>query len=389
MWQNLHDMNIGFDAKRAFHNDTGLGNYSRTLIDSLSISYPQHQYFLFNPKATSKYSFLQSNTHEVLPTLKSHQFFSSIWRRKWIMRDIKKNKIDLYHGLSHELPLGIQQSGIKSIVTIHDLIYLRYPNQFNPIDVITYDRKFRSACHASDHIIAISEQTKKDIVSFFGIEDKKITVCYQSCDAKYRVKISEQEKKEVREMLQLPESFFLYVGSIIERKNLKAICEAMVLLKSTLPIPLVVIGNGKKYKQAVKQYIKEQGIESSIIFLSDAAHAQAIPTFVNGDIFPAIYQMAKGLIYPSYFEGFGIPILEALCSDCPVITSSVSCLPEAAGEGAIYVDPASASEIANAMNQLYFDEDVVKMLKQKGALHAQQFTQAACAKKVMEVYQSI
>jgi glycosyltransferase involved in cell wall biosynthesis len=382
-------MNIGFDAKRAFHNNTGLGNYSRTLIDSLRISYPEHQYFLFNPKATSKYKFPYSNTHEILPSKKTHQFFSSIWRRKWMLNDIKKNKIDLYHGLSHELPIGIEQSGIQSIVTIHDLIYLRYPNQFNPIDVRTYDRKFRSACKASNHIIAISEQTKKDIVSFFGVDENKITVCYQSCDAKYNTVISEEEKAEVRKTLQLPENYFLYVGSIIERKNLKKICEAMVMLKGTLSIPLVVIGNGKRYKQEVQQYIKEKGIESSVIFLSDQAYAQAIPSFRNGDLFPAIYQMAAGLIYPSYFEGFGIPILEALFSGCPVITSSVSCLPEAGGEGAIYVNPDNADEIANGMKKLYFDEDCVSLLKKKGAIQAQKFTQAHCAKKVMEVYQSI
>src|SRR5450759_2900584 len=121
-------MNIGFDAKRAYHNGTGLGHYSRTLINSLAKYFPEHEYYLFNPKPSSKFNFYQTNNiHEVLPNELLSKLFSSAWRSSWVKKDLKKYKIDLYHGLSHEIPLGIQQTNTRSVVTIHDLIHERYP----------------------------------------------------------------------------------------------------------------------------------------------------------------------------------------------------------------------------------------------------------------------
>ena len=134
-------MNIGFDAKRAYHNGTGLGNYSRTLVSDLSILYPQHQYFLFNPKPSKRYSLQGDNIHEVLPQKKLHQIFNFIWRSLWIKSDIINHNIDLFHGLSHEIPTGLKKAGIKTVVTIHDLIFLRYPEQYNPIDIKIYTAK--------------------------------------------------------------------------------------------------------------------------------------------------------------------------------------------------------------------------------------------------------
>src|SRR6516164_6397006 len=116
-------MNICFDAKRAYHNHTGLGHYSRTLIHSLAEYYPQHQYYLFNPRASSLFRFDESNVHEVLPHRFPATLFRSAWRRSWVKTDVRKLNIDLYHGLSHEIPIGIRNTKIKSVVTIHDLIH--------------------------------------------------------------------------------------------------------------------------------------------------------------------------------------------------------------------------------------------------------------------------
>jgi hypothetical protein len=136
-------MNIGFDAKRNFHNTTGLGNYSRTLIKGLAEYYPEHQYYLFNPKPSDKFSKPRfDNVHEVLPQGFLAKKFSSAWRSKWVAKDLQKFGIQLYHGLSHEIPIGIELTSIPSVVTIHDLIFERYPEQFNKIDVQIYRKKF-------------------------------------------------------------------------------------------------------------------------------------------------------------------------------------------------------------------------------------------------------
>ena len=382
-------MNIGFDAKRAFHNGTGLGHYSRTLIRLLADQYPEHEYFLFNPKRSSAFELKGANLHEILPNNFFHSLFSSAWRSSWVKTDLKKNKINLYHGLSHEIPVGIANTGIKSVVTIHDLIHERFPEQYNPIDVKIYTKKFRYACEHADKVIAISEQTKKDIIELYKTPEEKIVVCYQSCNPSFAVQVSAEEKKRIAQKYSLPPQFFLYVGSIIERKNLMNICKAVFLLRNELDIPLVVIGDGGKYKQQVKDYIKQNGLESRVIFLSDNAAAKSSASFQSAADFPAIYQLAIAMIYPSFFEGFGLPVLEALWSKVPVITSNVSCLPEAGGDGAYYVNPSQAEEIADGMRKIYQDKEVANSMIEKGWQHALRFSPDKYATNMMNIYKSV
>jgi glycosyltransferase involved in cell wall biosynthesis len=382
-------MNIGFDAKRAYHNGTGLGHYSRNLLHSLSEYYPEHQYYLFNPKPSGSFSVAGNNIHEVLPIGFLNKTFSSAWRSSWVKKDLQEIKIDLYHGLSHEIPVGIRKTGIKSVVTIHDLIYERYPEQYNAIDVKIYRKKFRYACEHADKVIAISEQTKRDIIEFYKIPESKIAVCYQSCNPAFGKTATEDDKNKVKQKYGLPEQFFLSVGSIIERKNLLNICKAMFLLRNELDIPLVVIGEGKKYMQQVKDYIIQNRLEKSIIFLSENQSAKSSKFFKSAIDFPSIYQSAIAMIYPSFFEGFGIPVLEALWSRVPVITSDASCLPEAGGDGAYYVSPASAQEIAAGMKKIYSDKEFAATMIEKGWQHAQNFTPQKCAVSVMDVYKTL
>ena len=378
-------MNIGFDAKRAFHNTTGLGNYSRTLITGLAQFYPQHQYFLFNPKPSKKFPKPPfENVHEVLPASFLSKTFSSLWRSKWVIKDLQESGIQLYHGLSHEIPVGIDKTSIPSVVTIHDLIFERYPEQFSKIDVQIYRKKFRYACQHANRIIAISRQTRQDIVEMYGIDEDKIDICYQSCDPAFAQQMDEKEKELIRERFGLPSSFFLYVGSIIERKNLLTICKALQLMPESVTIPLVVIGDGKAYKNEVKTYIAKHNLSHRVIFLSET-HAVG----KDASTLAAIYQMSLALIYPSFFEGFGIPVLEALWSRVPVITSATSCLPETGGDAALYVDPSSAEQIARAMQRAYEDKGLREEMIAKGLQHAQNFTLENCTKQVMDVYKKL
>jgi len=382
-------MNIGFDAKRAYHNGTGLGHYSRTLIRSLAEYFPQNEYFLFNPKPSELFKLNGKNVHEVLPSGLLHKTLSSVWRSTWIKNDLEKLDIDIYHGLSNEIPLDIHMTDTRSVVTIHDVIFERFPQQYSKIDVEIYKRKFKYACDHADKVIAISEQTKKDIMEFYKTPGEKISVCYQSCNPAFAETVSERTKQQIKEKYSLPDQYFLYVGSIIERKNLMGICKAIYLLRNELKIPLVVIGDGTKYKQQVKDFIKQIGLEKQIIFLSENPLAKVASSFLKAEDFPAIYQSAIAMIYPSFFEGFGIPVLEALWSRLPVITSNVSCLPEAGGDGAYYVDPNSSEEIAEGMKTIFADGSFTEALKEKGWQHAQNFTQQKCAADVMRVYEEL
>jgi glycosyltransferase involved in cell wall biosynthesis len=379
-------MNIGFDAKRIYQNNTGLGHYSRTLVSSLAKYYPLNEYFLFAPKKTGLFSSEGfNNIHTIVPGNFLSKKFKSLWRSSWVIKDLLENKIDLYHGLSHEIPTGISSTGIKSIVTIHDLIFEIYPHQYKAIDRFIYRKKFQYACRHADHIIAISNQTKKDIVKYYGIDENKITVCYQSCDARYANILDEGQKASVRKKYSLPEKYFLFVGSIIERKNLLTICKALKLMESN-NIPMVVIGDGGAYKQKVKTYLQENNLTHLVIFLSESAAAQQNILFKTSEDFPAIYQDAVAFIYPSIYEGFGIPILEALWSGTPVITTSLSCMPETGGDAALYVPAYDAEALSAAMLNIATDANLANEMKEKGWKHAQNFSQQKTAEAVMNVY---
>lgn len=382
-------MRIAFDAKRAFHNGTGLGHYSRTLINSLALHFPSHEYYLLNPKSSSPFSITGPNLHELRPPTQLTSIFSGLWRTKTCVSQLATQGVQLYHGLSHEIPIGLSKKNIASVVTMHDLIFERYPNQYRWADRKIYRAKFKHALQYADRVIAISEQTKSDLIEFYNADPAKIRVCYQSCNPSFSALINKEEKERIRIKYQLPEQFFLSVGSIIERKNLLAVCQALTLLKKEDRLPLVIIGDGGAYKKKVKTFILEKGLEQDVIFLSDQPQFKEDPCFKTAIDFPAIYQNATALLYPSTFEGFGIPVLEGLCSRIPVLTSSVSCLPEAGGPGAFYANPYQPLEIAEQLFSIIHDKERVENNINQGWQHAQKFTPMQTAKTVMQVYQEL
>lgn len=383
-------MNIGFDAKRAYNNGTGLGHYSRTLISSLANGFPDNDYFLFTPKITGRFNANAfENVYAVTPAIFPSTLIKSAWRSKWMVKDLVKHNINLYHGLSHEIPAGIASTKIKTVVTMHDLIFERYPKQYNPIDIFTYRRKFKYACKHADKIIAISHQTKNDLIEFCKANADKIEVCYQSCNSSFYKKNTDEELSAVRKRYNLPKDYYLYVGSVIERKNLLNLVKAIHLIKDKITIPLMVIGGGTTYKKKVIDYVAQNGLNKHVIFLSDSHEAKSSLQFQSAQDFPAIYNMAKCMVYPSIFEGFGIPVLEALAAGTPVITSNVSCLPEAGGDAAYYIDPFNIESVAAGLLKVLNDNELQKSMIIKGFSHAANFTNEVCARKVMEVYNSI
>lgn len=383
-------MRIAFDAKRAFCNPTGLGQYSRTLINSLIEHYPDHNYFLCTPKNKGYYQPADTEKIKTLLPTGIYKNFTSFWRSVGVKKVLKEHNVDLYHGLSHEIPIGINDTGIKTVVTMHDLIFERYPSQYKKADVAIYRKKFRYASQHSDKIIAISKQTKNDLVEIYNIYENKIEVCYQSCQPIFQQELSNEQLSSVRKKYNLPEEYLLYVGSVIERKNLLNICKALsILLNEGYTIPLVVIGSGKEYMHKVKQYLAENGLTKQVIFLSEQQNGIDSPGVRAPIDMPAIYQNATAFLYPSVFEGFGIPVLEALWSKTPTITSNLSCMPETGGDAAYYVDPYSEQEIADAIKQVVTNSSLRNNMITKGIEHAYKFTPESCANSVMDVYTSV
>ncbi|GAB3006002.1 glycosyltransferase family 1 protein [Niabella terrae] len=382
-------MKIGLDAKRAFHNGTGLGVFNRVLVDLLATHYPQHQYYLFNPKPGNRYQPRFPQVQEIRPAKKLHKLLSSAWRSKWVVADLQQQQIDLYHGTSHEIPVGLPASGIPSVVTIHDLFAELHPEDFKALDVRIYRTKTRYACRNANRIMAISETTKADIIDLYGIQPEKIAVAYQSCDPRFQLPASEASRQAIRTRYGLPEQFFLYVGSIIERKNLLNLCKALGELGSALPLPLVVIGKGRSYKEKIQQYLKSRGLDQQVIFLADALKTAGKKPFIQAADLPVIYQLSEALVYPSFYEGFGIPIVEAMSSGVPVITSNCSCMPEIGGNAAVYIDPADPTSIATGLHRVFNDRNFRQDLIDKGLENARRFAPETYVQSVMNIYQSL
>ncbi len=374
-------MKIGFDAKRAFTNFTGLGNYSRTTVKILADDFPEHSYFLYNPRVPdeNQIAFLNlpkhADVHIRIPKSFFYELFPSLWRRMGITKDIVNDKLDIYHGLSHELPAGIEKTGIPTVVTIHDLIFKRFPEYYKATDRAIYERKFKEACEVADLVIAISEQTKKDIIQFFNIDEKKIRVVYQSCSSIFHQEINKMMLMKVRVKYQLPERFLLNVGTIEKRKNALLIIKALKKLDEN--IPLVIIGKKTPYIDEIKQYLMKNDLEHRVIF----HHT------ISFDELPIIYHLSSAFIYPSRFEGFGIPIIEALQCGVPVIAATGSCLEEAGGPNSIYINPDDEVELAKAINKILSENNSERI--SAGVTYASKFNHKQIASDLMKVYKEL
>jgi len=367
-------MRIGFDAKRAFSNFSGLGNYSRLIINLLSVRYPDNQYYLYIPHHWNQKAIqLHHNQFLRFPDNWVHSSFHQFWRSYLLPSKLVNDRIDLYHGLSNELPFRLGNTKLKKIVSIHDLIFMRFPHWYPAIDRKIYQKKSRYSCLEADRIIAISQQTKSDIVEFYQIDEDKIDVVYQGCDPIFSSKLGKKEIKKVLSKYDLPSDYMLYVGRIEERKNLLGLITAIEI--GSIDIPLVVVGKPTTYAKKVKNYIAEKKIKH-ILFLEN----------VPSRDLPALYQKAMLFIYPSKFEGFGLPILEAMNSRTPVITSKGSCFSEAGGKHTLYVDPSNIDELSDSIDRVLNDSSLRKKMIEKGLKHAGEFNQQAVAENTMKVY---
>ena len=369
-------MIIGFDAKRAFRNFTGLGNYSRSNISMLSEFYPDNSYVLYTPPYPphAEHFFADRENIRIVQPQGMYRRFPSVWRSFGIAPYAKRDGIQLFHGLSGELPTGLAKQNIRSIVTIHDLIFLRYPQFYKPIDRLIYAKKFKTACVNADLIIAISKQTKQDVIDFFDISEDKIRLVYQGCHPQFYAECSDEYCQTIAKKYQLPPKYILYVGTIEERKNLHSIVKALAAIPDAYS--LVAVGKPTDYMKEVIAEIHRLGLTDRVHFIHHSDFRDL----------PAIYQQAEVFVLPSLFEGFGIPVLEALNSKIPVITSNVSGLSEAGGTDSIYVNPADSKELEQALLRLFADSNLRNSMITNGYKHAQNFREEKIVADLWKVY---
>ncbi len=372
-------MRIGFDAKRAFHNKRGLGNYSRDLIRILSNEFPENEYVLFNPRET-KTPLLECppGCIQITPSSPLDKKFPSFWRTFQIPKSYKQLELDIFHGLSNEIPFSLKGSKTHTVLTLHDLIFIKYPQLYPLTDRILYKSKYLNSCKRADSIIAISHQTKNDLIELTDIDPQKISVIHQGCNPLFHITPTADQKKVVQKKYGLPENYILNVGAIEERKNQRKIVEAMQ--HSNIDIPLVLVGRPVgNALQELMQVISACKMEKQVLILTD------VPTL---DL-PAIYSLSSLFVYPSLYEGFGIPLLEALTIGVPVISSNGSCLEEAGGSGSVYIDPTDAEALGHSIKTILSDDMKRNVMIESGFEHAANFSDQRIATKIMAVYASL
>lgn len=375
-------MKIGFDAKRLFNNFTGLGNYSRFVVQSLLEFEKNESLVLYSPKAKKldhpdiRPIATASQVEVITPSgMYRWPVMTSLWRSFGIGGEHSARSLDVFHGLSQELPSGLP-ARVKKVVTVHDLIFLRFPDLYSRIDARIYTYKVKKACADADVVICISQQTAQDVMAFLNTPAEKIEIIYQGTHPQFVAQEPMARRAEVTKRWGLPPAYILTVGTVEPRKNLLSAVKALAHLPKEVRLPLVVIGRETAYKDTVVEEAARLDVFDDIIFLHRVPFSDL----------PAIYQSSSLFLYPSLFEGFGIPILEALQSHVPVISSTGSCFMEAGGTHSLYADPSNAEELAAHIIRVLTDSELRQTMIREGQTHAERFSPVKIANALMNVY---
>lgn len=299
-------------------------------------------------------------------------FLANLWRQRFIWKQAEREGADIYHGLAQELPRGIGKSRLKTVITVHDLIFIRFPKLYKPIDRRIYKLKLKHACQHADVIVAVSRQTRQDLVELLGVDPQKILVIHQGC-APVFWQNHRESYAALTKKYALPERFALFVGTLEPRKNPHRLLKKCLELK----IPIILVGRVTKFWRDFRASLPPEGQEWRVLKVDSNLELAAL------------YQMAAMFCYPSVFEGFGIPVLEAMVSGTPVITGHNSALPEVAGPGGFLIDVDSDEELGGALQKLWQDESLQRQLQKEARVYAQQFADRTLVAQWMDCYQNM
>lgn len=380
----MEKIRIGIDISRTIEEKTGVGYYAKNLIHALAKIDYENDYFLFGifydcfPKNWKKAMIPKA------PNFKLHQKNSLTWlvRKKWEKGGKYKEKllgeIDLLHCTAYTMPPVTKP---KVIVTIHDLSCFVYPHYHTEANYHFITRNVHQAARKASFIIADSISTQREISRFLHTPEEKMKVIYLAAGDRFKEKLSPTSIAQIKKKYNIRKPYFFTVGSLEPRKNL---ANALIAYKALLEIGKYdyqfVISGGKGWKnELLYQLLQKLNLDDYLVFTG----------YVPEEDLPALYQGAEAFVYPSFYEGFGLPVLEAMSSGTPVITSNTSSLPEVAGDAAILVNPGEIFDLYEAMESVISKPSLREELKLKGLKQSKKFSWEKTAQQTLEVYRHV
>lgn len=371
-------LRIGINARYIQRQITGIERYTLELIKNIEKIDTKNRFVLFYnkhekiPKITKSQNFTDYISR--FPT--KNVFFRILWEEMYLSQEIKSKRIDVFHGPSFVVPM-IKPKNCRYVITIHDLSWFYYPESFTFFNKLFFRVFLPNSIKKADVIIADSRSTKNDIIKFYGVNPEKIKVIYLGIDKDFCRPSDAAKNSLILRKYGLPEDYILSIGSLLPRKNIVNIIRAFYdLKKKGLKEKLVIIGKKAWLYEQIFSIIKDFNIREEVIFTG----------YVEDKNLPYLYSSAKLLLFPSFYEGFGLPILEAMSCGCPVITSKVSSMPEVAGDAALLVDPKNIGQISKSIEKLIKDESLRKDLINRGYEQAKKFSWEKTANETLAMY---
>ncbi|MEW6696504.1 MAG: glycosyltransferase family 4 protein [Bacillota bacterium] len=381
-------MRVGIDCSLVPSERVGVGQYCYNLVESLAkIDAENHYslypvfYYIFHPEY-KKICFENLNkTFNISYRWIPEKILKLLWKKdmKLFKKEWLLGNVDVVHSTTFAVPELSRKK--RLVVTIYDVSFLTHPQYHVQANIEHCYKGTLKALQQSDRIIAISNHTKSDLINYFGAKEEQITVTHLAAANHFFTPPGSIELRTLVEKYNLPNSFILFVGSLEPRKNVRNLIKAYSLLKKDLrrKHKLVIAGGRGWLNSDIKDIIEELKIVEDMIFTG----------YVSDQDLKGLYSLADIFVYPSFYEGFGLPVLEAMTCGTPVITSNVSCLPEIAGNGAVFVNPQDVEEISLAINRLLEDNSLRGFYKEKGLMRSLDFSWDKCAKETLQIYKSL
>jgi glycosyltransferase involved in cell wall biosynthesis len=367
-------MRVAIDARKL--HDFGIGTYIRNLLRQLArIDHDTEYVLLCGEGDLGVAAQLGPNFRAVLEPSPNYSIREQI-HVPWVLR---RERPDLYHAPHYVLPAGVR---CRSVVTIHDCIHLMFPQYLPSRVAYAYARtQMWAAARRSDCILTVSDASKRDILNLFNVPPEKIVVIYNAIDAHFSVTPPEEAVARVRERYQLDHKFVLYVGNIKPHKNLVRLIEAFAELRrgDLEDLKLLIIGDEISRLPALRRAVHRHKLHKHVRFLG----------YLPDDQLAVLYRLASVFVFPSLYEGFGLPPLEAMASGTPVVTSNVSSLPEVVGDAAVLVDPYDVDSIVDGLRQVLTDPARAAEMRRRGLDRAREFSWERSVAKTLAVYRHI